>query len=525
MKGPATVGAFLLSFLMRASALEIRDIAALTGISTTSGVILGHPAPNRTGVTEFLGIPYAASTNGSRRWLPPQRFTSNVTFNASTYSQQGPSCPANIAGTVAFPNKTAQFDRIFLAFTTQGGNAQSEDCLSANIWVKGEPKRGNSKPVLVFFPGGRWNTGGSKSLFYSGQCLADAEDVIVVTINYRLNIFGFPGTPGIQQNAGLLDQRIALEWLRDNVAVFGGDSDRITVFGQSAGSVSVAYLAYAYPDDPIVAGYIMESGTPHSWMPLTPEIAAQHWYNASSTLGCGTSGDVLSCMQSKNTSEVLAAFAKVPFDPTSALYQPQFQPVEDNITVFHDYSALAAAGKFAKLPLLIGNNDFESGFYQIAAFATAKPFNATQQEIFNLEAFTCASAIEASARTSQNVTVYRYRYFGDFANLQLFPNSSTYHGSELEMIFGTAEDVSGIPNTAVEDKMSAYFMKVWGAFARDPENGLSNLGWPRYQNSSASTLVRLGYNDEVEPKFVPPSTSDAQCPVLGGAVDLGKGAM
>jgi len=142
---------------------------------------------------------------------------------------------------------------------------------------------------------------------------------------------------------------MALEWVRDNIAAFGGDCERITVFGQSAGSVSIAYLAYAYPNDPIVAGYIMESGTPHSWTPLTPAIAVQHWYNASSTLGCGTSGDVLSCMQSKNTSAVLAAFAKVPFDPTAALFQPQFQPVEDNVTVFHDYSALAAAGKFAKL--------------------------------------------------------------------------------------------------------------------------------------------------------------------------------
>lgn len=138
--------------------------------------------------------------------------------------------------------------------------------------------------------------------------------------SYRLNIFGFPGAPGIQQNVGLLDQRMALEWLRDNIAAFGGDCNRITVFGQSAGSVSVGYLAYSYPDEPIVAGYIMESGTPHSWTPLSPTLAAQHWYNVSSALGCGTTGDVLSCMQPKNMSAVLAAFAKVPYDPTNALY-------------------------------------------------------------------------------------------------------------------------------------------------------------------------------------------------------------
>jgi carboxylesterase type B len=147
----------------------------------------------------------------------------------------------------------------------------------------------------------------------------------------------------------MLDQRLALEWLRDNVAAFGGDASRITIFGQSAGSVSVGYHAYAWETDPIVAGYILESGTPHSWAPLTPEVGASHWFNASGTLGCGTSGDVLACMQAANLTSLLAAIAAVPFDPTNALFQPQFQPVIDDITVFSDYSALAAAGKFAKL--------------------------------------------------------------------------------------------------------------------------------------------------------------------------------
>lgn len=171
----------------------------------------------------------------------------------------------------------------------------------------------------------------------------------LMSSSYRINFFGLPGALDITQNVvGLLDQRMALEWLRDNIATFGADPSRITMFGQSTRSVSVGYLAYSYPEDPIVAGYIMESGTPHIWTPLTPELAAQHWYNVSSTLGCGTAGHVLGCMQSKNLSDVLAAFAKRPFDATDALYQPQFQPVE-NISVFHDYSALAATGKLAKL--------------------------------------------------------------------------------------------------------------------------------------------------------------------------------
>ena len=81
-------------------------------------------------------------------------------------------------------------------------------------------------------------------------------------------------------------------------------------------------------------------------------------------------------------------------------------------------------------PLLIGNNDHESGFYATAAFATGKSFNASQQNLFNLEAFTCSTAIEAAARAAQGVSVWRYRYFGDFANLELYPGSGTYHGAE-----------------------------------------------------------------------------------------------
>jgi carboxylesterase type B len=127
----------------------------------------------------------------------------------------------------------------------------------------------------------------------------------------------------------------------------GVTASRITAFGQSAGSVSIAYQAYAYPNDPIVAGYIMESGTPHSWTPLTP------------ALGCATlvqcffnswMWDIRECFELHAVEEhVICAcsLCKSASRSTAALNQPQFQPVEDNITVFHDYSALAAAGKFA----------------------------------------------------------------------------------------------------------------------------------------------------------------------------------
>jgi len=144
---------------------------------------------------------------------------------------------------------------------------------------------------------------------------------------------------------------MAVEWVRDNIASFSGNPRRITIFGQSAGSVAVDYWAYAYPHDPIVAGLISHSGDVFSFPTNTPELAAKNWYNASAKLGCGSSGDVLGCMRSKNFTEIKAAAAAVLPPPYSSLTrsQPAFQPMIDNVTVFADYYSRSARGDYAKI--------------------------------------------------------------------------------------------------------------------------------------------------------------------------------
>ncbi|KAK5139161.1 hypothetical protein LTR04_003834, partial [Oleoguttula sp. CCFEE 6159] len=127
--------------------------------------------------------------------------------------------------------------------------------------------------------------------------------------------------------------------------------------------------------------------------------------------------------------------------------------------------------------------------------------------------FTCPTGTEAANRARYNVPVWRYRYLGTWPNLQLYPTSGAYHGSELEMVFGTAEDVSGLPNTATENAVSRYTMKAWATFAAAPAHGLSGLGWPLYE-SEGKTLVRLGYGDETKASFVEPSLYDAMCPAV-----------
>lgn len=148
---------------------------------------------------------------------------------------------------------------------------------------------------------------------------------------------------------GLLDQRKAVEWIRDNIAAFGGDPARITIFGQSAGGASVDYYSYTYLADPIVAGLISHSGTAFSFTPNTLEYSKSSFLKTAALLGCTEPKDVVACVRSKDFNDVLTVASSIPSRPSLALPQPVFHPTVDGKTVFADYKALAAAGKFIKV--------------------------------------------------------------------------------------------------------------------------------------------------------------------------------
>jgi carboxylesterase type B len=390
-----------------------------------------------------------------------------------------------------------------------------------NIWTKTISKthpRRSKKPVFAFFHGGRFTIPGPNSPFYNGQYLADSEDVVLVTINYRLGIFGFSGAPDIEQNAGLRDQRSATEWLRDNIAGFGGDPDRIIIFGQSAGGSAVDYWAYAYQNDPIVAGIISHSGTALSFIPNTVEYSRSIYNNVTSTVGCGNiTTDTLSCLRSKNMTEILAAARNVPALPTQALAQAAFHPTIDNITVFSDYASLGKAGAFAKIPYLAGNGDYEAGFYRVSAFNANITLSPEKWELFNERAFTCPTKYAADFRVAHGVPTRRYRYMGDFDNLRLYdgwgeyPDSGAYHGSDLSELFGTAQNVTGQPSTAEQEQFSRYMQGAWAAFGRDPKGGLTEYGWPGY-NSGVESLIRLAPGKSAASEVVDPAVYDERCP-------------
>lgn len=344
--------------------------------------------------------------------------------------------------------------------------------------------------------------------------------IITDQFSYRVNIFGFSGAPGETQNVGLLDQRKAIEWVRDNIAGFGGDPTRISIMGQSAGGAAVDYYSYAYKHDPIVAGLISHSGTALSFKPNTANLTQNSFLSAAALLGCG-GPTVVACMREKPFAEVLNASAAIKPLPSLALPQPVFHPTIDNVTVYADYTALSAAETFARIPYLAGNTDEESGYYRISAARQNITLTDQQWRLFDLEGFACATGIEAAARARAGVPMWRFRYFGDWPNLRLYPGSGSYHGLDLHMIFGGIEDIVGsdLPSNIHENRTMNYMMRAWAVFVDNPTSGLSTkMHWPKY-DPTRNTLARLGYKLDPRSSFVAPALYDGACPKNGSVAE------
>ncbi|GAB1204082.1 hypothetical protein APSETT445_002731 [Aspergillus pseudonomiae] len=399
-------------------------------------------------------------------------------------------CPANIGTTPDdYPGFSPQAQRIIQTFAQQLGTPQSEDCLYLNVWTR--PATSALKPVLVFIHGGRFSLGGAHSPYYDGQILADEQEVVVVTFNYRLNIFGFSGAPGFPQNVALLDQRLAVEWVHRNIQAFGGDPNRITIFGQSAGGASVDYYSYIWIEKPLVSGLISHSGTALSFKPNTPEESASYFYHVSRTLGCGNSttntNHIIQCLRQQPYKSILKAVAKVPTASSPVLPQPVFHPTVDNVTIFDDYAQRSATGNFSRIPYLVTSNANEAGYYRVSAYAANISHPDPVWDLFNQAAFTCPTGQTAAHRAAAGVPVWQSRYFGDWENLRLYASSGAYHGIDLPMVFGTASKISGIADSKTEREFARYMASAWAAFAGDPVHGLSRFGWPRYDESEYTT--------------------------------------
>src|SRR5271169_2940275 len=198
-------------------------------VQIANGAVEGTAA-RTSGVRAYLGIPYAAPPVGDLRWKPPQP-VANWTGARKT-DQFGLHCmQANVFGDMIFKDA-----------------GMSEDCLNLNVWTPAKSDR-EKLPVMVWIYGGGFQAGATSEPRQNGEVLA-TKGVVVVSMNYRLGIFGFYSHPELTKesghnasgNYGLLDQAAALQWVKKNIATFGGNPDKVTIFGESAGSLSVSAL-------------------------------------------------------------------------------------------------------------------------------------------------------------------------------------------------------------------------------------------------------------------------------------------
>ena len=242
------------------------------------------------GVKTWLGIPFAQPPVGKLRWQAPQPLKpTNKTFDAKKFG----------AAAVQSVDPTEE---------ASAYSVQSEDCLTLNIWTRGA---GKNKPVMVFIHGGGFSVGGSVEPLYNGKNISAAHDVVIVTLNYRLNVFGFMNFGAIDSSfedsgyLGLKDQVAALQWVKENIAEFGGNPDNVTVFGESAGSISVMLLMVIPAAKNLFQKAIPQSA--NSYMNNTTEHSAEV---ATTYMELGNAKTMRDMMK-KSAAELVSLYEKV----------------------------------------------------------------------------------------------------------------------------------------------------------------------------------------------------------------------
>lgn len=319
-------------------------------IPTTSGKVKGTIDPDLPNVHQYLGIPYAVPPLGERRWQAPQLL--NQPDSEIQATRLPPSCLQYLD--THMPNPLLEN---VLEFNLQGLNRTgsiSEDCLTLSVWAPANTTASpEGVPVLIFIYGGGFSVGGQDVPYQiPAQWVDRAPGYIVVSFNYRLGIFGFPNAAGLaDQNLALLDTRAVVEWCRENIAAFGGDPRRMILWGQSAGSMMADYYGFAYPDDPIVTGLILNSGTAFTPFFTVNDTSRSNFTFVADHVGCAgladDPGQQLSCMRDVDRGVINDFIAN--HSETDGFPGLAFVPVEDDALIFSNYTQRAVDGLQAKI--------------------------------------------------------------------------------------------------------------------------------------------------------------------------------
>ena len=497
----AKIGRSLVAWAMLVSPLGLFGESSAPQAKTATGVVEGKDDGT---VHAFLGIPYAAPPVGDLRWKPPVAAAKWSGVRKAT--EFGAHCMQG---------------KVFgdMNFRDAGG---SEDCLTLNVWVPAKPSK-EKLPVMVWIYGGGFVAGTTSEARQDGTHLAQ-QGVIVVSMNYRLGVFGFLVHPELAKesgrnaagNYGLLDQLAALHWVHDNIAAFGGDPGNVTIFGESAGSFSVS----AQMASPLAKGLfqkaIGESGAAFHSGGLSFEPLSVREEKDVKTVSAKLGASTLAELRAISAEKLLAAFAP----PQSRGFD--FGPDVDGYFLPEPVPAIFAAGKQNDVPLLAGWNHDEGSFE--IAFSPQKPtadsLKATAQKEFGDKsaeflrlypsdtpeqalrsaldfagdrfiAFSTWAWMESQAKTGKQ-PIYRFRFdLGPPADPK-GPQLGAYHSSEIEYVFGQLDSKAGVTWKAENRALSDELQKYWANFARsgDP-NGPGLPKWPAYSAADGWRVMFL----------------------------------
>jgi para-nitrobenzyl esterase len=474
-----------------AAALTLGSAAAfgqVLEVDVTGGRVAGTDSH---GIVSFKGIPFAAPPVGDLRWKAPQPV--QAWSGVKEAKNFGPAC--------------MQASSPYSPVASMG-----EDCLYLNVWTPAKTPA-DKLPVMVWIYGGAFAGGATSLPTYDGTHFAE-DGVVLVSVAYRLGPFGFLAHPELTKegkgsgNYGLLDQIAGLEWVKQNIAKFGGDPTRVTVFGESAGGIAVSMLTVSPYAKGLFQRAISESGGDLG----LPRTAANEGGASADTLK-DAEVDGKRFLSTLGVSDIEAA-RKLPADKVLAAVRPskvRFWPVFDGDVLPGDEYRLYEAGRFNDTPILVGTNSDEGNLF--VRSSTTKAFEAQVRSGYGegadgiLAAYphsTDAEATRAAKDLFRDVTFAwptwawarlqsehgkgkAFLYYFDHRTPQS-PNGSN-HASELGYVFGTLGTQRGPAPGPKDEALSKLMMGYWTNFAKTGNpNGKGLPAWPTFTASDQRVM-------------------------------------
>ncbi len=485
---------------------------------TRSGDLRGRQA---AGLHEFLGVPFAAAPIGPQRWLPPAAPTpwSGVR-------------DALTVGAASYQDKDGNLETAGLRVE----EVQDEDCLFLNLWT---PDLAGARPVMVWIHGGAFAIGSGSQWLYNGRELC-RRDVVLVSINYRLGPFGFLHLDGptggaipATGNEGLLDQVAALQWVHDNIDAFGGDPNNVTIFGESAGSMSVMALLSMPAAKGLFHKAIAQSGASHN---LLAKDDADEWVAEPFLMALGINQNDAEALRNATPAQLMGAwpgfFATVGSgDP--ARIRRWTRPVIDGTVLPHLPEQALAEGSATGIPLLAGTTRDETSAIApnltdtmlLAAVQDGLPTLTRSQCMALIETYRSARAMRGAridpssllsaivSNATMRVPTTRvldaqrqhapvYHYIFDWISPAADGALGAPHGIDVGFVFGTSsmrpeEAAATIGRGPAVDALSDAVMNAWTAFACSGDPSTESLGdWPTYDAAQRPTMI-IGANVHV----------------------------